>query len=1584
MHAKLYTILLFLLVALLYSPQQAVAQSPQDPDCNTCNCPIPNGGGTANGPSVCPGTVTRPIATAQRRVRFTGVVPGNLYRASVCGNTVDDTYMVVTTTGLVAIPTACDDDGCGVTDGASAVVFRAPTGVTQVWVYIFRNGCAPLPLTSPFGPNFSASINVDFTCLGPTPAPPNDEPCDADDLGPLSGSCSSPIAGTLVGSTVTTVSGLGEGTPLNPANPAACGTGVNFGGPGGDVWYSIPVPATGLIGIQTTQTSACALGLGIYRASDCNDDPYEWITGTATGLCAIDGLFGPQEAPGIVFDAFQYGMAAGDVVYVRVWERQRNEEGEFTICAYAAQRPENNAPCGAIALTPNDPCVFSTFSTENSSPALAGITVTPALSAGCGNPGGGLPVNDLWYVVTVPPTNNMTVTTQAGTLTDMAMAWYRLTSGSLCGPPATLTQIACNDNVTTTNPMPRINSSTYAPAITPPLAAGEQIYVRVWNRRAGASNYWGTFGICVTPNTPPPNDNPCGAIPLEVGYDCALQPGSTENATFSGVAPPTCGGAPVVRDIWYTVQVPLDLQPTYGMEFNTDRYTGGINMTLSVYRATGSCPSTLSLTQVLPTAQSCTGSGSTFSAPTLMPRLVINQPTIVPGELLYVRLSTNLTTQGELGICARRTDPQVCGGIVYDSGGPNGNYQNGVPFTATYCPTKDGDAVTLDFLQFNTEQGWDNLRIYNGESTAAPLLGTWSGNNSPGTVSAIVNGANPRGCLTVQFLPDAVDNAPGFAFKVSCAPFVPPPTLLGDCGELIYDPGGPNGNYANNIGVAGNPPFQETYCPGAPGEVVTVTFTSFITEASFDKLWVFNGDNTASPIFNSGNGNGFGPSPFGPGAYWGEGGIGPFTSTHPSGCITVYFQTDGSVTAPGWSGVVTCAPPAPPVVPVVGGGNPAPPPVTTACGSVFVDDGNAGNYGNFGNYIRTICPSSPGEVVQVSFLEFSVEASGPTSCWDALYVYDGPTVASPLINSGFTSSFWPPLPNPFGPGGYCGTDLPGPFTSTHPSGCLTFRFFSDDIINFPGWRAQIDCFAQPPNDDPCPAITATPLPVSTACVPVSSTNVGATATTGVPPTGCGNYQGGDVWFRFTAPPNGRVFIESFAGSLTDGAMALYSAAACPGPFTMVECNDDGGVGPMPRIDRLCNPLVPGQQYWLRFWGNTGQTGTFSLCVRSREDETPLSDCLGAFTLCSDEPFSGANLGAGCSSDLAPANWGCLSGGERQGNWYAFSVQNAGTLGMTITPSGNMDLDWAVWGPELPGTLPNSVAAVCTPSGPPIRCSSASLWNTQQPPNNSPETGMGNANLTLNNPRYAPSSTFLTDGPALPADGWVSGINVSAGEVYLLFVDDHHLNGGTYTVTWDVSPTVVGTDVMNCTILPVELLTFDAKQRAEHVDVLWSTASERNSSHFMVQRSADGDNFIDLGRVAAAGQSLQTLDYGFVDESPLEGLSYYRLKQVDVDGTSTLSQVVTVVYGPGQRGLELYPNPAVERVRVLFDMMKEGAVRWRITDASGRTADQGITGGAKGRNGFDIELNRLETGTYLLQLYDAQNGPIGQARFVKQH
>jgi fibronectin-binding autotransporter adhesin len=112
-------------------------------------------------------------------------------------------------------------------------------------------------------------------------------------------------------------------------------------------------------------------------------------------------------------------------------------------------------------------------------------------------------------------------------------------------------------------------------------------------------------------------------------------------------------------------------------------------------------------------------------------------------------------------------------------------------------------------------------------------------------------------------------------------------------------------------------------------------------------------------------------------------------------------------------------------------------------------------------------------------------------------------------------------------------------------------------------------------------------------------------------------------------------------------------------------------------------------------------------------------------------------------------------------------------------------------------------------------------------------------------------------------------------------------------------------------LPVKLVVFTAVRQGSAVQVAWVTASEQNSAYFSVQRSADGRTFSDLQRVAAQGSSTSRHDYAALDASPLPGLSYYRLRQVDNDGKESYSPAVAVRF-EGQQTIPTllaYPNPA---------------------------------------------------------------------------
>ncbi|NRA10510.1 MAG: hypothetical protein HRT57_00980 [Crocinitomicaceae bacterium] len=111
-----------------------------------------------------------------------------------------------------------------------------------------------------------------------------------------------------------------------------------------------------------------------------------------------------------------------------------------------------------------------------------------------------------------------------------------------------------------------------------------------------------------------------------------------------------------------------------------------------------------------------------------------------------------------------------------------------------------------------------------------------------------------------------------------------------------------------------------------------------------------------------------------------------------------------------------------------------------------------------------------------------------------------------------------------------------------------------------------------------------------------------------------------------------------------------------------------------------------------------------------------------------------------------------------------------------------------------------------------------------------------------------------------------------------------------------------------TCLLVELVDFDVYKNDKNVEVTWSTYSETNSSHFDVEHSSDAVNFEAIGTLTSTGNSQKKNDYKFIDTRPESGVNYYRLKQVDLVGTSEYSDIRSVLF-ESDCGLQLYPNPA---------------------------------------------------------------------------
>ncbi|MBU3740837.1 MAG: T9SS type A sorting domain-containing protein [Candidatus Kapabacteria bacterium] len=176
------------------------------------------------------------------------------------------------------------------------------------------------------------------------------------------------------------------------------------------------------------------------------------------------------------------------------------------------------------------------------------------------------------------------------------------------------------------------------------------------------------------------------------------------------------------------------------------------------------------------------------------------------------------------------------------------------------------------------------------------------------------------------------------------------------------------------------------------------------------------------------------------------------------------------------------------------------------------------------------------------------------------------------------------------------------------------------------------------------------------------------------------------------------------------------------------------------------------------------------------------------------------------------------------------------------------------------------------------------------------------------------------------------------------------------------------------VVPVELTSFDAKARGSNVDVFWSTASEKNSDRFVVERASVTDagtsDFAQVSTLPAAGNSTERRDYRMTDENVATGSYLYRLTSVDKDGSSTTSTEVMVTIEGEQSGLwigEVSPNPVVSAASVTFGQSVAGDVELKLFSVSGQEIATIFTGMLNGSETVNMTTANIPAGSYTLVL-----------------
>lgn len=457
--------------------------------------------------------------------------------------------------------------------------------------------------------------------------------------------------------------------------------------------------------------------------------------------------------------------------------------------------------------------------------------------------------------------------------------------------------------------------------------------------------------------------------------------------------------------------------------------------------------------------------------------------------------------------------------------------------------------------------------------------------------------------------------------------------------------------------------------------------------------------------------------------------------------------------------------------------------------------------------------------------------------------------------------------------------------------------------------------------------------------------------------GTGNYSNGQhVSYTFYPSTPGqymRVTFTAFSTQATADYLAIYD-----GPSGPLIAQYSGTPAVPFTVTASASNSTRGLTFRFRSNGNTVSSGwTATISCTSSPGAAPAftpsaQDCEqgGGMTICSNSNLTANSNGDGSVQDLANPYDGCLNGGENQSSWYYFSPSASGTVGFTIAPAnGSDDYDFALWGPFNNVQCPVNVAL------PPLRCSYSGTGGN---------TGCGNGAMDV------------SEGAG--GDKWVSTFPVTAGQIYVLVIDNYLSSSNPFTLSWTLSG---GAD-LNCTVLPIELISFTGHEESDHNVLQWQTGSEIDNDYFILERSLNGAAWDSIATIDGAGNSTQVLDYEYRDYDIYDGIAYYRLRQRDFNGMTSVSQIIYIVRTPQAGSVTgVYPVPSQGDVTIEYGAAFESTVTVEAIGAGGKIVSTQQVAVTTGRNLIHVDLGSEANGLYQVRVRDNITGASSSQRVV---
>ncbi len=578
-------------------------------------------------------------------------------------------------------------------------------------------------------------------------------------------------------------------------------------------------------------------------------------------------------------------------------------------------------------------------------------------------------------------------------------------------------------------------------------------------------------------------------------------------------------------------------------------------------------------------------------------------------------------------------------------------------------------------------------------------------------------------------------------------------------------------------------------------------------------------------------------------------------------------------------------------------------------------------------------------------------------------------------------------------------------------------------------------FAQ--SDEPC---DATQLTVGTdltcsgavsACInpPAYTNSTSASSGVTLPALTCADFSAStlDFWYRATVPASGKLSIvvsDSGSGAQVSSFwdMAVYTSsnpAACAGStFTLIGSECENAIYPQILVMEPAGTVV-----FIRMWREASSVQTANRC----------------YSICALDPPPPPP----CTSTLFPADADTATP-AREGILVWQSVPGATSYNVYLSATnppefaGNA-MDTAVALSPLPYSTTfywrvvpvnqggeavgcNTVSSFTTAAEPPApvndECANAITISGTAPVNGSTisatqsipavvcATYEGNANddVWYKITAVQSGAGTITVSPLLGLDPVVVAYSGTCDTLTNIGCADATVEGETETLTltnlvagesyyirvygFDVAGTEGSFSIrLSGVALPVTLSNLKGEKVGSLNKLSWTTLSEINNTGFELQRSIDGSSFTPIGFVpskALNGNSSTSIQYSFSDVKPLSAANYYRLRQVDKDGRSTLSNIVTI---KGAKTLtvnlaSIYPNPVKQSLNLVISSPSNLKADLVVTDLAGKVLVKKATQLVSGDNNLKLSVANLPSGNYFIKASCGNGCQTAVRKFVK--